>query len=208
MKSIESIGKNFDEALNNALSELNVTREKVEVDIIEEGSKGLFNIFGSKPTKLKVTLKNDYKEDAKEFLSKVLSAMNLEGNIEIIEDDKSILFNISGDNMGTIIGYRGDTLDSLQYLLSLVVNKNHDMPYKRVILDTENYRKKREETLKRLADKTAYKVLKNRRSFKLEPMNPYERRVIHAALQGRSDICTYSEGEEPYRRIVVDLKKN
>ena len=106
-----------------------------------------------------------------------------------------------------IIGYRGETLDSLQYLISLVVNKDHDIPYKRVVLDTENYRAKREETLKRLADKIAYKVKKTGRPFKLEPMNPYERRIIHSALQDDASISTYSEGEEPYRKIVVDIKR-
>ena len=108
--------------------------------------------------------------------------------------------------MGTIIGYRGETLDSLQYLLSLVVNKNHNLPYKRVILDTENYRNKRKETLKRVADKTAYKVLKNRRLIKLEPMNPYERKVIHATLQNHPHVTTRSEGEDPYRRVIIELK--
>lgn len=208
MKSIEISGKNYDDALDNALKDLNCTKDKVDVEIIEEGSKGLFNLFGSKPTKIKVTVKPNYVDDSKEFLEKVLKTMNIEANIDITEEKDSILFNISGENMGTIIGYRGETLDSLQYLLSLVVNKNHDLPYKRVILDTENYRKKREETLKRVAEKTAYKVLKNRRAFKLEPMNPYERRIIHSALQNKDNVYTYSEGEEPFRRIVVDFKKN
>lgn len=208
MKCIEMSGKSYDDALESALRELKCTKEKVNVEVIEEGAKGLFNLFGSKPTIIKVTLKPNYIDDSKEFLEKVLKAMNLEANIDITEEKDSILFNISGENMGTIIGYRGETLDSLQYLLSLVVNKNHDLPYKRVILDTEDYRKKREETLKRVADKTAYKVLKNRRAFKLEPMNPYERRVIHSALQNKDNIYTYSEGEEPYRRIVVDFKRN
>ena len=109
--------------------------------------------------------------------------------------------------MGLVIGYRGETLDSLQYLVSLVVNKNHDNPYKRVVLDAENYRHKREETLIKVAQKTAYKVKKSGRPYKLEPMNPYERRVIHSALQEYTDINTYSEGEEPFRRIVISLKK-
>ena len=109
--------------------------------------------------------------------------------------------------MIVLICYRGETLDSLQYLVSLVVNKNHDNPYKRVVLDAENYRHKREETLIRVAQKTAYKVKKSGRPYKLEPMNPYERRIIHSALQEYTDINTHSEGEEPYRRIVISLKK-
>lgn len=208
MKIVEVEGKTYEEALESALTELNAGKDNVEVEVLEEGSKGLFNLFRSKKTRLRVTLKNDIKENGKVFLEDVLEKMKIKANVEVSEKDDSLTFNISGENIGAIIGYRGETLDALQYLLSLVVNKEHDIPYKRVILDSENYRKKREETLKRLAEKTAYKVLKNRRPFKLEPMNPYERRIIHSALQGRDDVITYSEGEEPHRRIVVDMKRN
>lgn len=208
MKSIETIGKTVDEALNKALSELKVSKHNVDIDIIDEGSKGFFNIFGVKPAKIKVTVKENHIDDARDFLRQVLDNMSLEADIDIKEGSNGINIDISGTNMGTIIGYRGETLDSLQYLVSLVINKNHDLPYKRVTLDTESYRKKREDTLKRVADKTAYKVRRNRRAFKLEPMNPYERRIIHSALQNYNDIKTYSEGEEPYRRIIVDIKED
>ena len=208
MKSIETIGKTVDEALNKALSELKVSKDNVDIDIIDEGSKGLFNIFGVKPAKIKVTVKKNHIDDARDFLRQVLDNMSLKADIDIKEGSNGINIDISGTNMGTIIGYRGETLDSLQYLVSLVINKNHDLPYKRVTLDTESYRKKREDTLKRVADKTAYKVRRNRRAFKLEPMNPYERRIIHSALQNYDDIKTYSEGEEPYRRIIVDIKED
>lgn len=208
MKSIETIGKTVDEALNKALSELNVSRDNVVIDIMEEGSKGLFNLFGGKSAKVKVTVKDNPIDHARQFLRQVLDNMNIEANIDIKESSNSVNIDISGTNMGTIIGYRGETLDSLQYLVSLVMNKNHDVPYRRVMLDTENYRKKREDTLKRVADKTAYKVRKNRRAFKLEPMNPYERRIIHSTLQSYGDIKTYSEGEEPFRRIIVDINED
>jgi spoIIIJ-associated protein len=208
MKSIETIGKTIDEALNNALEQLKVSKDKVDVEILDEGSKGLFNFFGSKPAKIKVTVKDSYVDIARQFLKDILDNMKIDAEIEIVEDEGIINVNITGNDVRNIIGYRGETLDSLQYLLSLVVNKNHESSYKRVILDTENYRKKREETLKRVADKTAYKVINSRRAYKLEPMNPYERRIIHAALQGNKDIYTYSEGEDPYRRIVVDIKRN
>lgn len=208
MKIVEVEGKTYEEALESALTELNASKENVEVEVLEEGSKGLFNLFRAKKSRLRVTLKNDIKENGKVFLEDILEKMKIKADVEVSEKDGSLTFNISGENIGAIIGYRGETLDALQYLLSLVVNKEHDIPYKRVILDSENYRKKREETLKRLAEKTAYKVLKNGRPFKLESMNPYERRIIHSALQGREDIITYSEGEEPHRRIVVDMKKN
>lgn len=208
MKSIEMMGKTVDEAIQNALKKLKVTKDMVDVEILEVGSKGLFNLFGVKPTKIKVVVKDCHTNIAKQFLKSILDNMNINGEIEINEDKDVLNVNISGDDMGTIIGYRGETLDAIQYLLSLVVNKNHDLSYKRVVLDTENYREKREETLKRVADKTAYKVINSRRAYKLEPMNPYERRIIHAALQGNNKICTYSEGEDPYRRIVVDIKRN
>jgi len=205
MKSIETIGKTVDEALNKALSELKVIKDNVDVDIIDEGSKGFFSLFGGKPAKIKVTVKKNHIDDAEDFLKKILDNMGLGADINIKETSNSVNIDISGAKMGTIIGYRGETLDALQYLVSLVINKDHDIPYKRVMLDTESYRKKREDTLKRVADKTAYKVRKNRRAFKLEPMNPYERRIIHSALQNYDDIKTYSEGEEPFRRIIVDL---
>lgn len=208
MKSIEMIGKTVDEALEKALEELKVTRDRVDFEIIDEGSKGLFNFIGSKPAKIKVTVKRDYIYEGKKFLEDVLINMGISAVIEISEDNNTININLSGDKMGLIIGYRGETLDALQYLVSLVINKGHETAYKRVVLDTENYRAKRQETLNRVAQKTAYKVMKTGRPYKLEPMNPYERRIIHSALQEHSTVYTYSEGEEPFRRVVVDLKKN
>lgn len=207
MKSIEIIGKNVEEALNNALEQLKVSRDMVDVEILQKESKGLFNLFGSKPAKIRVTVNHSYLDTATQFLKNILDNMKIDAEVEIVEEKGIIKANISGTDMRNIIGYRGETLDALQYLLSLVVNKNHNLSYKRVVLDTENYRDKREETLKRVADKTAYKVIKSRRPYKLEPMNPYERRIIHAALQGNKEISTYSEGEEPYRRIVIDIKR-
>ncbi|ATD56141.1 RNA-binding cell elongation regulator Jag/EloR [Clostridium chauvoei] len=206
MKTLEITGKNVNEALQNALSQLNVTEDKVEVEVIEEGTKGLLGIIGAKPAKILVKVKRDYVGDAHDFLKKVLDSMAVKAEINIKEERDAIHIDLIGPKMGLIIGYRGETLDSLQYLVSLVVNKGHDIPYKKVVLDTENYRQKREETLKRVANKTAYKVVKTKRTFKLEPMNPYERRIIHSTLQDNDLVCTYSEGEEPYRRVVVDIK--
>lgn len=207
MKTLEITGKNVDEALKSALEQLNVTKDKVEVEIIDEGNKGFFNFIGAKPARILVKFKRDYLEEARTFLRSVLDAMEIKAEIGIKEENEVIHINLTGPAMGVIIGYRGETLDSLQYLISLVVNKGHDIPYKKIVLDTENYRQKREETLKRVAEKAAYKVRKNKRLFKLEPMNPYERRVIHSALQDNEFVTTYSEGEEPYRRIVIDIKK-
>lgn len=207
MKSIEIIGRTAEEAIQNALRELNVTEEKVTIEVLEEGSKGFLNIIGVKPAKVKVTLKRDYIGDAKKFLREILNAMNVKAEIHIKEENNEININLVGPNMGVLIGYRGETLDSLQYLLSLVVNKNHDETYKRVILDTVNYRQNRQETLKKLALKMGDKVRINGKTLKLEPMNPYERRVIHSTLQNNAYVTTHSEGEEPYRRVVIELKK-
>lgn len=208
MKLIEVNGKTVDEAIDIALKELNVTKDKVDIEVLDEGNKGFLNIFGAKPARIKVKVKRDYLYEAKTFLRKVLDSMDIKAEIRIKEESDAIKINLTGPKMGLIIGYRGETLDSLQYLVSLVVNKGHENSYKRVVLDTENYRFKREETLKRLAGKTAFKVRKFKRAIKLEPMNPYERRIIHAALQNDKSVYTYSEGEEPFRKIVVDIKKD
>ncbi|MBW9144860.1 protein jag [Clostridium sp. CM028] len=207
MNNIEIMGKNVEDAINNALMQLKVTRDKVKVETLDEGSKGFLNIIGVKPAKIRVTVKRDSLNEAKTFLMEVLQSMSMKAEVNLKYENNEIKIELIGPNMGLLIGYRGETLDSLQYLISLVVNKNHDEEYKRVTLDTENYRAKREETLKRLASKIAYKVRISGRILKLEPMNPYERRIIHSTLQNDSYIYTYSEGEEPYRRVVVDLKK-
>lgn len=206
MKTIEITGKTVDEAIKAALKELNVTEDRVEVTVLEEGSKGFLNLIGSKPAKVSVKVKRDYIAEAKNFLRNVLNSMNVMAEISIKEENDIVYIELTGPKMGLIIGYRGETLDSLQYLVSLVINKGQETSYKKVVLDTENYRAKREETLRRVAEKTAMRVRKTRRPFKFEPMNPYERRIIHSALQDNKFVKTYSEGEEPYRKIVVEFK--
>ena len=177
--------------------------EKLAKDIIENvGGKGNINSLTHCVTRLRFKLKDENKAN-----TDVLKSMDIKAEINIKEENDIINVNLSGEKMGLIIGYRGETLDSLQYLLSLVVNKNHNNIYKKVVLDVENYRKKREETLIKVAQKVAYKVRKSKRPYKLEPMNPYERRIIHSTLQEFNDIITYSEGEEPFRRVIISLKK-
>lgn len=204
---MEFQGKTVDEALSFALKELSTTKDKIEYEVIEQGSRGFLNLIGGKPARIKVTLKRNHIQEAKKFLTDILNNMKVEGTVVVREEKDSININIEGPDMGIIIGYRGETLDSLQYLVSLVINKDHENPYKRVVLNTENYREKREQTLRRLAQKTASRVLKTSKIFKLEPMNPYERRIIHSELQGNTEIRTFSEGEEPYRRVVIDINK-
>lgn len=205
MKSIEMTGKSIEEALNLALEELNVPKEKVEVETIEEPSRGIFGLIGTKQAKIRVTIIDNPEDDAANFLKDVLKTMGLEAQVKTDLSNDVLNIEVIGEDMGVLIGRRGQTLDSMQYLISLVVNKGRD-EYLRVVLDTENYREKREQTLIRLANKLAYKVKKTHKDVVLEPMNPYERRVIHSALQGHSNVLTKSQGEEPYRRVVITSK--
>ena len=202
---VEKTGKTVQEAINLALEELGAQRDDVEIEILDEGSKGIFGI-GSKFARVQVSLKASRSDDAVGFLENVLDKMNIAVSIEKIEDEESILLKITGKDSGIIIGRRGETLDALQYLTSLVVNKNSDV-YKRVTIDIENYRQKREETLVKLADRLAERVVRYRKSVTLEPMNPYERRIIHSTLQNNRYVNTHSVGEEPNRKVVITLKQ-
>mgnify|MGYP000294538026 CR=1 FL=1 len=203
-KSIEKTGKTVEEAIQAALSELGLEKHKVDIQVVEEGSRGLFGLIGSKDARVIVTPKQTGEDRAREFLSSIFNTMNMEVELEFEEKDGQLDINMSGPNMGVLIGKRGETLDSLQYLTSLVVNKG-DEKYIRVSIDTENYRKKREEALVRLAKKLANRVIKYRRNITLEPMNPYERRIIHSALQNNKMVTTYSIGDEPNRRVVIAI---
>ncbi|MCT4633330.1 MAG: protein jag [Firmicutes bacterium] len=205
MKTLEITGKTVESAIDAALMQLNTTIDKVDVEILENASKGFLG-FGAKEARVKVVLKEDSEDIAREFLMNIFKQMNIEAELTIEVKKEGLFINIVGKHMAILIGKRGQTLDSLQYLVSLVVNKNRD-DYLRVVLDTENYRKKREETLIKLANKLAYKVKKYRKSVVLEPMNPYERRIIHSAVQNNEFVNTRSEGEEPYRKVVLYLNK-
>ena len=205
MKFTEKTGKTVDEAVKLALDELKVSMEKVEVEVIEEASRGLFGLIGTKQARVKVIVKDTPEEDAIFFLKDVLKTMGLEASFESKLKGDTLTIEVLGKDMGVLIGRRGQTLDAIQYLISLVVNKDREN-YLRVVLDTEDYRRKREQTLIRLANKLAYKVHKTGKSVVLEPMNPYERRIIHSALQNHPNIITKSQGEEPFRRVVITAK--
>lgn len=287
MEYIEVTGKSVEEAITNACTKLGIPSSKLDYEVIEKGSSGIFGIFNSKPAKIKAREKSDEvevkavketehkevkatakkavekKEDSKKpvkketfnnesktetkaeakveakteakpvsqpqskqepftssqketitndikaFLDSMFGAMNMEVAVDITFDDEenSVNVDLSGDNMGVLIGKRGQNLDSIQYLTSLVINKNSEK-YVRIKLDTENYRKRRKDTLESLAKNIAYKVKRSRRPVSLEPMNPYERRIIHSALQSDKFVSTRSEGEEPFRHVVVYLERD
>ena len=210
MEFKEYKAKNVDEAITNACVDLGITTEKLEYKIIEKGGNGFLGI-GSKPAVIKAKKKESVEEIAREFLNKVFEAMELtvklDINVEESEKENLVNINIIGDDMGILIGKRGQTLDSLQYLVSLVINKESDK-FNRVKLDTENYRERRKATLENLAKNISLKVKRIKKPVALEPMNPYERRIIHSALQNDKFCTTKSEGEEPFRHVVVILKKD
>ena len=246
---MEKRAKNVETAVDLALAELGVTRDKVNVKIIDEGSKGFLGL-GAKEAVVEVTLIQSKKSDkvnskkapkkaetvvesnieetskksrkeikpltkevadmaietSQKFLTEIFEAMAIDVKINTsIENEDTVLVHLDGENIGIVIGKRGDTLDALQYLTSLVVNKNSES-YIKVTLDTENYREKRAEALVALATRLANKVAYSGRKFTLEPMNPYERRIIHATLQSNEDVTTYSIGQEPYRKVVIAPK--
>lgn len=217
MQSIEMTGKTVEEAIGSALSQLNLTREQVEIQILAEGSKGLFGL-GAKPAQVRVTpIETPEQTLLKAFLSGLCEQMGVEVQVLVQETESGYNVQLAAKNsqaaeqgtwaesMGMLIGHRGETLDMLQYLTNLVVNKNTSQ-YRRVTLDIENYRKKRAETLERLAVRLAENCKKTGRRMVLEPMNPYERRILHSTLQDDPFVTTFSEGEEPNRRVIIVRK--
>jgi len=205
---IKISAKNLDEAITQALIRLEITSDQLEYEVIDKGSSGILGI-GSRPAVIQAKRKFSLEGSAKDFLQEVLKTMGMEVEIGVIFDpvEKAMDIDLKGDDMGILIGKRGQTLDSLQYLTSLVVNK-YSEEYVRVKLDIENYRERRKETLETLAKNISYKVKRTKRAVALEPMNPYERRVIHSALQGDRYVLTRSEGEEPFRHVVISLKRD
>lgn len=208
MEYIEVSAKTVEDAISEAAIKLEVPSDKIEYEVITEGSTGFLGLIGSKPAVIKARKKFNLLDHTKDFLARMFKAMNVDVNSTVDYDEESRTMNIvfDGEDMGLLIGKRGQTLDSLQYLVSLVVNKESE-EYIHVKVDTENYRQRRKETLENLAKNIAYKVKRTKRSISLEPMNPYERRIIHSALQNDKYVTTHSEGEEPFRRVVVTLKR-
>lgn len=202
IRSIEKESKTVGEAIAEGLAELSAARDAVDVAVLDEGSKGLFGLFGGKPARVRLTLKDTPELRAEDFLLNVAQRMGVEATISLEERDEALHIELAGASMGTIIGHRGETLDALQYLTSIVVNRGREH-YTRIVLDTENYRLKREESLRKLADKLATKAYRTRRRVVLEPMSPYERRILHSALQDHPYVTTHSEGEDSQRHVVI-----
>ena len=265
MNYVIKTGKTVDEAVREALSELNITRDNAEIEVLDEGQKGFLGLIGSKDATVKVWPKVDetksilneiFNEEiepetsqevvqntddelefedeevstdeiqveeaiktldeeneeilsaAREFLGKILETLELENIVEMELENNTLNVNVNGDEnrLGILIGKRGVTLDSIQYILNLIVNKKSSR-YIRVNLDSSGYRDKRKKTLENLAGKMANKVLKTGRSIKLEPMNSYERKIIHTALQDFEGVLTHSEGKDPFRKVVIQKER-
>lgn len=206
MDEIRKTAKTVEEAIAAALAELGVSREEADITVIDEGSKAFLGMFGGKDAVVLVKKNFQPEREAESFLREIFLTMGLIVKIKAEMKDKHLFVELTGDDMGILIGKRGQTLDALQYLVNLVVNKKSPY-YISVMLDTENYRQRRRETLESLAFNLAKKVKHTRRNVVLEPMNPYERRIIHSALQNDRYVTTYSEGEEPYRNVVITLKR-
>lgn len=204
MEYIEFTGKSVEEALTNAAVSLGIPSDQLEYSVIEEASSGFLGIFNTKPAKIKVAKKKSVEDVVNTFLGDIFRAMDMEVSIDIKVDEVSetVEINLTGDDMGLLIGKRGQTLDALQYIVRLVINKEIG-GYLKVKVDTENYRERRKETLESLAKNIAYKVKRTKRSVTLEPMNPYERRIIHTSVQKVNGAISWSEGENANRHVVI-----
>ena len=206
MKKITATGQSVEEAVNSALAQLNSTRDCVEIEIEDEGKKAFLGLFGGRPAVVHVTLQADPIEESLKFLQNVSEKMGVAAEIDVQRQGKNVTFQLSGEKIAFLIGKRGQTLNSLQYLTQLVANR-FSKQFLNVIVDAENYRERRQETLVQLAEKMASKVVKTGKPVKLEPMPSYERKVIHTALLHYPDIKTVSNGTEPYRHLIITLDK-
>ncbi|NRD77418.1 protein jag [Bacillus sp. BRMEA1] len=206
MKQVTATGQTVEEAVESALAQLQTTKDRTNVDIIDEGKKGFFGIFGSRPAVVKVTVNIDPIEEAKQFLKNVSEQMGAPIEIEVNRDGKQIHFVLIGEKIALLIGKRGQTLNSLQYLTQLVINRHSDQ-YLTIILDAEDYRNRRNETLIQLAQRLAQKAIRTGKNVSLEPMPSYERKVIHTALADEKRVKTSSDGTEPHRYVVISPLK-
>ena len=212
---MEIRSKTEEEATKKAIEQLNVNKDDIEnikVEVIEEPNKGFLGFIGAKDGLYKITLiekQIEIKEIdiAKEFIETMLHNAKINADVIATQENNLIKIDIKGKEATTLIGRRGQTLDAVQFLTSLALNKINKDSHSRVLVDIENYREKREQSLIRYANKVAREVAKTKKTKKLDYMNPYERRIIHSALQNDKYVITYSEGEEPHRRLVIEYKR-
>lgn len=204
-KTLIITGKTVEEAVEQGLSQWNVDANRVSVEVLEQGAKGLFGLFGVKDAKVRLQLIPDPVEEASKFLQDVFSTMKVNAVVEQKNDKDSIQLNITGSELGILIGRRGQTLDSLQYLANIVANRYSDR-HVRIILDAEQFRERRRKTLEDLSSRLASKVVRTRKEVVLEPMSPADRKIIHSQLQDHPAVRTYSKGDDPNRRVVISLR--
>jgi spoIIIJ-associated protein len=205
MKTIVVTGKTIEEAIKSGLAQWNVPPERVKTQVLEQPSKGLFGLIGAKDAKVELELIPDALEEAVAFLEDVFRTMSIQVKIDREHTDDGVQFNLSGKELGILIGRRGQTLDSLQYLVNIVANR-YSNSHLRIVLDAENFRVRRKQTLEELSDRLAKRVIRSRKEVVLEPMSSQERKVIHSQLQNHPDVKTFSKGEEPNRRVVIALR--
>lgn len=201
-RSLEATGKTVEEAVNSALNQLGVPRHFVEIEVLEEPSRGFFGLFGPRPARVRVTVKQNRKDFAKEFLETVAKHMGLPVHIEVNDRQRVVEVNIEGEDTGLLIGKRGQTLNALQFLVNVAAGRIEG-DRRRIHIDVAGYRKRRVQFLERMARRAAQRVRTTGRRAALEPMSASERRIVHVALAGFRGIKTESEGDEPFRRVVI-----
>ena len=205
MKQTTATGQTVKQAVESALAQLQITEDRADISIVDEGKKGIFGIFGARPAVVKVSVIKDPIEEAEKFLLDVSEKMGAPVTIEVEKNGKQVKFILSGEKIALLIGKRGQTLNSLQFLTQLVINRFSGQ-YLNVMVDAEHYRERRNETLIHLAQRLAQKAVQTRKEVSLEPMPSYERKIIHTALMENKKIKTYSSGEDPHRHIVIAPK--
>jgi spoIIIJ-associated protein len=205
MKKLMASGKTVEDAVRKGLAQLGVQEDRVNVTVLEQASKGLFGLIGAREAKVELELLPDGIEEAVSFLREVSAAMDLTVSVERVDENDAVRINITGSDLGILIGRRGQTLDSLQYLTNIVANR-HSNHHLRIVLDAEQFRERRRQTLEALSERMAMRVIRTRKEIMLEPMTSQERKIIHARLQTNPNVKTFSQGDEPNRRIVIALK--
>ena len=206
MRAVEKRGRSVEEAVSAALAELGLTRDEVDIEVVEEPSKGLFGFLGGREAVVRVRERESRISRCKRFVEDIFRAIGVDDDVQVRESEEYLYIEVKGESAGALIGHRGRALDALQYLINLSVGRD-DQDKRKVVLDIEEYRKRREETLRRVASRAGERVKRTRRPVALEPMSAAERRVVHMALQGDPEVSTHSEGDEPYRHVVISLKR-